>query len=147
MNRDNKFIIVDSSVLPSVMLKVLEVKKLLANKEEKSSASACKRVDISRSAYYKYRDCIFSYEEKHTQKIVSLHAVLIDNPGVLSSVLVALHSLNCNILTVNQSIPIDDVAIVNITVKLNNNCGEIGEIKSVIASLSGVVEVKFLSGE
>ena len=40
MENKSQFIVVDSEVLPEVISKVLEVKKLLANKEEKSSASA-----------------------------------------------------------------------------------------------------------
>ena len=104
---ENRLIVVDASVLPDVISKVLKVKELIANREEKSSASACKRVGISRSAYYKYKDCVFSYEDKLTQRIMNLHAVLQDKAGVLSNVLSALYDLDANILTVNQNIPVD----------------------------------------
>lgn len=102
MNKSH-LIVVDSSVLPEVILKVLQVKKIMANKEAKSSAAACKLVGVSRSAYYKYRDCVYSYEEKLMQKIITLYMLLKDEPGVLSSVLVSLHNLSANILTVNQA--------------------------------------------
>ena len=149
MYRGNKsqFIVVDSEVLPEVISKVLEVKKLLANKEEKSSASACKRVGVSRSAYYKYRNSVYSYEEKLMQKIITLSVLLKDEPGVLSSVLVSLHSLHANILTVNQSIPVDGVATVTISLRLNNGFEEAQEMKSIISELKGVVEIQLLSGE
>ena len=101
-----QFIVVNTSVLPEIFEKVLEVKKLVADHSEKSFASACKRVGISRSAFYKYRDYVFHYEDKMTQRIVNLTAVLRDEAGVLSSVLVELHNLHANILTVNQSIPV-----------------------------------------
>lgn len=140
-------IVVDSSVLPDVILKVLEVKKMLAGKEAKSSAAACKEVGISRSAYYKYRDCVYSYEEKLMQKIITLHMILRDEPGVLSSVLVSLHSLSANILTVNQSIPIDGTAPVTISLRLNESFEEALAIKAIIAELRGVVEIRLLSGE
>ena len=147
MDNKSQLIVVDSAVLPEVILKVLEVKKLLANKEEKSSASACKRVGVSRSAYYKYRSCVFSYEEKIMQRIITLYMILKDEPGVLSSVLVSLHNLNSNILTVNQSIPIDGVATVTISLRLNESFDEAIVMKSIIAGLKGVVEVHLLSGE
>ncbi len=83
----------------------------MAQKSEKSLASACKKAEISRSAYYKYKDCVFSYDEVFSRKIVNLYLLLNDRPGVLSSVLVFLHSLNANILTVNQNIPVDGVII------------------------------------
>ncbi len=148
MNNDSsKFIIVSSSVLPEVISKVLEVKKLLANREEKSSAAACKRIGISRSAYYKYKDCVFSYEEKLTQKIINICAVLKDEPGVLSSVLTALHSINANILTLNQNIPVDSVANVTISLRVHDDIYEMNSIKSIISNVNGVVDVKIISGE
>lgn len=147
MEKKSQLIVVDSTVLPEVILKVLEVKKLLASKEEKSSASACKRVGISRSAYYKYRSSVYSYDEKFTQKIITLHMLLEDKPGVLSSVLASLHSLSANILTVNQSIPMDGVAAVTISLRLNNSFEEALAIKSILAELKGVVEINLLSGE
>ena len=113
MKNNPQLIVVDATVLPEVFGKVLEVKKLMAHKEEKSCASACKRIGISRSAYYKYKDSVFPYEEMLTQSIVNLYVLLKDKPGVLSSVLVYLHELNANILTVNRSIPVDGVAAVN----------------------------------
>ena len=140
MENKSQFIVV-------VISKVLEVKKLLANKEEKSSASACKRVGVSRSAYYKYRNSVYSYEEKLMQKIITLSVLLKDEPGVLSSVLVSLHSLHANILTVNQSIPVDGVATVTISLRLNNGFEEAQEMKSIISELKGVVEIQLLSGE
>jgi len=146
MENKSQFIVVDSEVLPEVISKVLEVKKLLANKEEKSSASACKRVGVSRSAYYKYRNSVYSYEEKLMQ-IITLSVLLKDEPGVLSSVLVSLHSLHANILTVNQSIPVDGVATVTISLRLNNGFEEAQEMKSIISELKGVVEIQLLSGE
>lgn len=146
MNKSH-LIVVDSSVLPEVILKVLQVKKLMANKEAKSSAAACKLVGVSRSAYYKYRDCVYSYEEKLMQKIITLYMLLKDEPGVLSSVLVSLHNLSANILTVNQSIPIDGVATVTISLRLNESFEEAVAMKSIISELRGVVDIQLLSGE
>ena len=142
-----QLIVVSSNVLPEIFPKVLEVKKLIARGEQKSSAGACKTVGISRSAYYKYKDCVFSYEEKLTQKIISLYAVLKDEPGVLSSVLATLHSLNANILTVNQNIPIDSVAAVTISLRLNGNAEETYMLKSILSGIYGVVDIKIISGE
>lgn len=101
---ETRYAVVSCDVLPEVFLKVMEVKRLLACGDEKSSASACKRADISRSAFYKYRDSVFTYEEKLTGRTVSLYAVLRDTPGVLSSVLACLHRCSANVLTLNQSV-------------------------------------------
>ncbi len=147
MEHHTQLIVVDASVLPDVIGKVLEVKKLLAGKEEKSSAAACKRVGISRSAYYKYKDCVFSYEDKLTQRIINLHTELRDEAGVLSSVLSALYALDANVLTVNQSIPIDGVAGVTFSVRLNGEVQSPNELQNRLGRIQGVVSVKILSGE
>ena len=145
--KESQLVVVRTDVLPDIFPKVLEVKRLLACGEEKSSASACKRVGISRSAYYKYRECVFTYEEKLTQKIVTYYAVLRDEPGVLSSFLSEIHKNDANILTVNQNIPIDGVASVTITARLHGEGSVAYTLKEKLSALNGVVEVKFLSGE
>ncbi len=147
MNKKSQLIVADSQILPDVFTKVLEVKKLMAQKGEKSFASACKRIGISRSAYYKYKDCVFSYEELFNRKIVNIYLLLNDQPGVLSSVLVFLHGLNANVLTVNQSIPVDGAAAVNISLRLTGESeDELASLNS-ITELDGVLEVKILSAE
>ena len=146
MDKNSQLIVADAKILPEVFTKVLEVKKLIAQKGEKSSASACKRVGISRSAYYKYKDCVFSYEELFTRRIVNLYLLLNDRPGVLSSALAFLHSLNANILTVNQSIPVDGAAAVNISLRLSSDSDELTTLSS-ISELDGGLEVKILSAE
>lgn len=147
MEQISQLIVVDAQILPDVFTKVLEVKKLMARKDEKSFASACKRIGISRSAYYKYKDSVFSYDELFNRKIVNLYLLLNDEPGVLSSVLIFLNSINANILTVNQSIPVDGAAAVNISIRLTSEIHE--ELKSLnsISDLGGVLEVKVLSAE
>ena len=147
MEHRSQLIVVDASVLPDVIGKVLEVKKLLAYREEKSSAAACKRVGISRSAYYKYKDCVFSYEDKLTQRIMNLHLTLRDEAGVLSSVLSALYAIEANILTVNQNIPIDGVAGVTFSIRLAGEMQTPPELSNYLMGIEGVVSVKVLSGE
>ena len=82
-----------------------------------------------------------------TSQIITLYMRLMDKPGVLSSVLVSLHDLNANILTVNQSIPVDGVATVTISLRLNKSFDEALVIKSIISELNGVVDIQLLSGE
>ena len=148
MENKPQLIVADSRILPDVFLKVLEVKKLIAQKGEKSLVSACRRVGISRSAFYKYKDFVFPYEELFSRRIVNMHLVLNDSPGVLSSVLVFLHDLNANILTVNQSIPVDGAATVNISLRMTGapDAEQISALNS-ITELNGVLEVKILSAE
>ncbi len=147
MNDNSNLIVVSANVLPEIFSKILEVKSLIAKKEEKSYASACKKIGISRSAYYKYKDYVFAYDEKITQKIITFYFVLKDKPGILFNVLKLIYALDANVLTINQNIPIDGVASVTISLKLNGDIDEAIKIKAGISELDGVVEVKLLTGE
>lgn len=142
----NSLVVVRKDVLPPVILKVLEVKRLLARGEEKSSAAACKRIGISRSAYYKYKDSVFTYDEKDARRIVSVSAVLKDEPGVLSGFISAIHALGGNILTVNQNIPIDGAASVTVTMRLRADA-EADEIPIELMKDKSVIKVKVYAGD
>ncbi|MBR6622856.1 MAG: ACT domain-containing protein [Ruminococcus sp.] len=145
--RNSQLIVAEADMLPEVFSKVIEVKKLIAQKGEKSSASACRRVGISRSAFYKYKNSVFQYEELITRRIVSIYLLLSDSPGVLSSVLAFLHSHDANILTVNQSIPSDGAAAVNISLRMSAASNQELDWLYSITELNGVLEVKILSAE
>ena len=144
---ETRYAVVSCDVLPEVFIQVMEVKRLLACGDEKSSASACKRADISRSAFYKYRDSVFTYEEKLTGRTVSLYAVLRDTPGVLSSVLACLYRCSANVLTLNQSVPIDGAAAVTVTVKLSGRPMDGASLRREVAGVEGVVETRLISEE
>ena len=90
---------------------------------------------------------MFSYEDKLTHKIISLYAVLKDEPGILSSILTKLYELGANVLTVNQNIPIDSVATVTISIRLNSDSIGNSMIKTKLSELYGVVDIKIISGE
>jgi len=141
------FAVVSCDVLPEVFLRVMEVKRLIACGEEKSFVSACRRVGISRSAYYKYKDSVFTYEEKLTRRVFSLNVVLKDQPGVLSAVLTTLHLNGANIMTLNQSLPIDGAAGVTVTVRMDRGGMSGDRLKNAVAAVSGVVDVRVISEE
>ena len=144
-DRQKNWVVVDSAVLPEVILKTLTVKRMLANREEKSSSAACRSVGISRSAFYKYRDSVFVYEEQMREHIFTVYLLLHDESGVLSGVLHTLSDAQANVLTLNQSIPIDGAATVTVTFRLQDAAG-ISALCSTLSERKGVVEVRLLSG-
>ena len=145
--KDSKLVIVGSEVWPDIISKVLSAKQLKARGEASTSAEACRAVGISRSAYYKYKDSVFNYEEQFTNNIVSVYCLLRDEKGVLSSIISKLYELNTNILTINQNIPIDSVAAVTISVRFDHEIQNTITLKRELLKLDGVVDVKIVSGE
>ncbi|MCD8327874.1 MAG: ACT domain-containing protein [Ruminococcus sp.] len=146
-NESEQLVVVNAKVLPDIILKVLSAKKMKARGDAKSSSDACRAVGISRSAYYKYKDCVFGYEEKMQSKILSLYLVLKDEKGVLSGIISSLYELGLNILTVNQNIPVDSVASVTISVRMDRADATLTNIKETLLNMYGVVDAKIISGE
>lgn len=142
MNEKPRYLIVSADVLPEVILKVLEAKRLLSKAQAKNSSEACRMVGISRSAYYKYKDNVQLYEERDNSQLGTLYLKLSDEPGVLSRVLKKLYDNGANILTVNQNIPVDAVAIVTISIRVNRDEVSMEEILRNLSEIDGVVSVK-----
>lgn len=139
------WVVVDAAVLPEVITKTLTVKRMLANREERSSSAACRAAGISRSAFYKYRDSVFLYEEQMLARIFTVYMLLHDEAGVLSGVLHVLTDAGANVLTLNQSIPVDGAAAVTVTFRLQDAAG-ISSLCAALGERKGVVEVRLLSG-
>ncbi len=144
---EKEFVVVSSEVLPEVVLKVLEAKRLLAQGVCRTSTEACREAGVSRSAYYKYKDSAFIYSEKLNERIVSFCIVLSDRPGLLAEVLNEFYLLDANILTINQNIPIDSAATVMITARFNDASANLTGITKSISKIAGVASVKIISGK
>lgn len=132
-----KYLLVDMSILPEIYAKVVEANGYLQSGEATSASQAAKMVGISRSAYYKYKDKIFEYNEQGDD-VTAINAKLIDNAGVLSSVMNELYLAGANILAVNQSIPVNNIADVFITVRLSQTDVSTEDLILKIKNIGGV---------
>ena len=131
------YLLVDMSVLPEVYVKVIEAKGYLQSGEAANASQAAKMAGISRSAYYKYKDKIFEYSEQGDD-VTTINAKLQGNAGVLSSVMNELYLAGANILAVNQSIPVNNIADVSITVSFAQSGHMTDELIEKIKSVGGV---------
>ncbi|MEZ0536749.1 ACT domain-containing protein [Caldicellulosiruptoraceae bacterium PP1] len=147
LKKDAVYYIVEESVLPEVFLKVIKAKELLSSGVVKSVNEAVQIADLSRSAFYKYKDCIFPFFESSRGKIITLAFVLKDIPGILSKILNIISSTNASILTINQNIPLGGIATVTISIKTNDMNKSIKELISEIETISGVNKIDVLGRE
>lgn len=147
LKKDATYYIIEESVLPEVFLKVIKAKELLEKGEVKAVNEAVKIVGISRSAFYKYKDCIFPFFESSRGKIITLSLVLKDTPGILSRILNIISSTNANILTINQNIPLGGVATVTISIRTSDMTGSVKELISEIERVDGVKKIEILGRE
>ncbi len=138
-------VLVDLAALPEVFSKVVDAKLLLSQGIARNSTDACKRVGLSRSAYYKYKDYVSFPEQTEEETGVTFYLVLTDRIGVLSGVLSALFESGANVLTVNQNIPTDQTAVVTVSVRIRPDVMDADKLTEQISSLDGVIEMKKIS--
>lgn len=116
---------------------------MLAAKEVKNATEAAKAAGISRSALYKYKDYVFTRPDEDDGKALTFVVSLKDTPGVLQALLSAFFQMGANVLSINQNIPVDSVALVSVTVRMTEELTR-EELLVRLRGLDGVVEATVL---
>ncbi|WP_449620031.1 ACT domain-containing protein [Robertmurraya sp. Marseille-Q9965] len=141
---DRKFYLVREDVLPEAMKKTLEAKEMLERKKVESVWDAVQQVDLSRSAFYKYRDTVFPFHTIVKEKLITLFFHLEDRSGTLSQLLGVVASAGCNVLTIHQTIPLQGRAQVTLSLNITGMGIEINELLSNLRKLEFVENVEVL---
>ncbi len=141
-----KYYLIDAEALPEVFVKVLEAKELVETGQVRTVAEAVERVDLSRSAFYKYKDAIQPMRSFKRDAIVTFQITLHDRPGVLSSLLSIFPQSGANILTINQNIPTSGTALVTISIATEGMELRTDDLIESIRKSKGVMRVDILAG-
>jgi chorismate mutase len=141
VKKERRFFLVQEDILPGAILKTALARELLLRGEAATVSEAVQRVNLSRSAYYKYKDGVFPFYRWNSGVAVSLSMVLEHSPGVLSSVLKTLAEAKTSILTINQNIPVNGLASVSITFETAGMECDVEDITLRLRQLEGVREI------
>jgi chorismate mutase len=141
---DKKFYLVREDVLPEAMKKTLEAKEMIERKKVESVWDAVQQVDLSRSAFYKYRDTVFPFHTIVKEKLITLFFHLEDRSGTLSQLLGVVASSGCNVLTIHQTIPLQGRAQVTLSLNVTGMAIEINELLANLRKLEFVENVEVL---
>jgi len=142
--KTKKYYLVNQEILPEAILKTAIVKDLLAKGEVFTVNEAVDRVGISRSAFYKYRDGIFPFNEASKDKLITVSLILEHKAGVLSNVLNTVARLKGNILTINQGIPLQNIANATISIDTGEIKDDIEVLVTKLNNLQGVKKVEIV---
>ncbi|WP_125705489.1 ACT domain-containing protein [Lacticaseibacillus daqingensis] len=142
-----KYYIVDSSILPEVVEKVIKARTLIENGQVRQVSEAVKQVGISRGTYYKYKDYVFLPDAGLTQRKAVISLMLHHDRGILSEVLNTMSAANASIVTINQNIPIHDWASVVISFDISNLAGTLDALLTALKHSRGVTDVTLISVE
>lgn len=147
MMETTKYFVVKQKAVPEVLLKVVEAKRLLGSEKVLTVQEAVDRVGISRSSFYKYQDDIFPFHDNAQGTTITLTVQMDDETGLLSDVLKIIAEFGANILTIHQSIPINGVASLSVSVQVLQTTGDVSKMLEAMETQKGVHFVKVIAKE
>lgn len=146
MGKD-KLYLVSERALPEVLLQVVEAKKLLETKKVMTVGEAAEAVGISRSSFYKYKDEINYFHEDARGKTISFLLEMEDRQGLLSEVLKEVARYGVNILTIHQSIPVNGLASLSLSLQILNGLTDVTDMVASVEAIDGIRRMKILARE
>ena len=144
---NEKYFVVKQKAVPEVLLKVVEAKGLLEKGKVESVQEAVSAVGISRSSFYKYKDDIFRFHDSSQGTTITLTFQMDDEPGLLSDVLKTIADAHANILTIHQSIPINGIASLSLSIQILQNTLDVSGMIEEMENKKGVHHVKIVAKE
>ena len=147
MSEKSKYFVVKQKAVPEVLLKVVEAKRLLESSKAMTVQEAAEQVGISLSSFYKYKDDIFPFHDNSKGKSITFILQMDDEPGLLSLVLQTIAEYKANVLTIHQTIPINGVASLTLTVDLLPITKDVSSMIEQIESQPGIHYLKILAME
>ena len=146
MSDKHKYYIVEASALPEVFIKVAEAKRLLSTGEASTVNEATKMTDISRSAFYKYRDAVLPFQNMMTGRIITFQFLVHDQPGLLASMLDVFPECNANIQTITSIVPVNGTAVLTISAETMDLTVSLEEMLRRLRAFPGVIKAEVLAG-
>ena len=147
MEEKTKYYLLKQKAVPEVLLKVAEAKKLIASEMAMTIQEATDQLGISRSSFYKYKDDIFPFYDNAKGKTITMVLQMDDEQGLLSDLLHIVAIYKANILTIHQSIPVNGIASLTLSVDVLNETGDISQMVDTIEQQQGIHYLKILARE
>lgn len=144
--QENKYYLIKQKAVPEVLLKVIEAKRLLQSEKVMTIQEAAEQVGLSRSSFYKYKDDIFPFHENVKGRTVTFVLQMDDQPGMLSEVLKVIAHYSANILTIHQTIPINEVASLTLSMEIPPQM-DMSQMVTELELKNGIQYVKILAME
>lgn len=147
MEEKSKYFVVKQKAVPEVLLKVVEAKRLLESERAMTVQEAADKVGISRSSFYKYKDDILLFYDNTKGKTITLVVQMDDVQGLLSDLLHVVALYKANILTIHQSIPVNGIATLTLSVEVRSDTGNVSRMVEDMEEMKGIHYVKILARE
>lgn len=141
----NGVYLVREEILPKSIRKTILAKEMIHHGEVLTVNEAVAKANLSRSAYYKYKDYVFPFFEATRDKIITLSLSIRRQSGVLRDVLGVIAAAEGNVMTVNQGLPMQGTARVDIAVETIYLKGDLQALMDGINRVAGVERLEVIA--
>ena len=138
-----EFLIIDKSILPEHFGMIIEIKELINNGYKISDA--CKKVGLSRSTFYKYKDYVFLTNGLNSKKANIL--VKMKEKGSLIELLTFLEEVNIKVLNIHKETLVNGIQEVFLTLSTNNIIMDYNDVIKDVRRIKDIKEVLLLGSE
>lgn len=141
----NNYYVISAQMMPKVLEDVLIAQELLRSGKVKNISEAVKIAGISRGTYYRYKDMVFSFQAEAQRRKAIINMTIRDEKGLLSSILAYIAKENCNILAINQTMPISHLCSVVLTLDIEDLSDSMDSFLSNLSLMENVDDVQLVS--
>ena len=146
-NNEKQFYLVDFQVLPEAIKKTIRIKESLKNGRVKTINEALSAMNISRSAYYKYKNHVETSFDKPKEEAVVFFILMNNDFSLFGRVLRRITKESDEILTINRGLSFEKTVPVTIAFKTKKLPDEIEKLSYSIKKIKGIKEITYMEEE
>jgi len=140
-----QFFIIDRAIVSDTLIRVVEAKRLMREDSSLSVSDATRMAGVSRSAFYKYKDFIHHFNVDSLGRNLTFSFDVRNIAGQLSRALNAIAESGANILTINQTIPINDICSIVVTVETTSMNETAQQMIDRLRNTEGMFNIRVLA--
>lgn len=138
MTKEQQFYLVDFSILPEAIKKTIRVKEMLKSGSSGTINEAVHKVNMSCSAYYKYKDHVASADDDKEDRVVVLFIIMQDDMAVFGRILRRIAKEKQEVLSVNRTKISEKLYSSVITLKTKESAGDMESLYEALKETKGI---------
>lgn len=138
MTKEQQFYLVDFSILPEAIEKTIRVKEMLKSGSSGTINEAVHKVNMSRSAYYKYKDHVASADDDKEDRVVVLFIIMQDDIAVFGRILRRIAKEKQEVLSVNRTKISEKLYSSVITLKTKESAEDMESLYEALKETKGI---------
>lgn len=138
MTKEQQFYLVDFSILSEAIKKTIRVKEMLKSGSSGTINEAVHKVNMSRSAYYKYKDHVASADDDKEDRVVVLFIIMQDDIAVFGRILRRIAKEKQEVLSVNRTKISEKLYSSVITLKTKESAEDMESLYEALKETKGI---------